>query len=332
MVGGIILIILFILAVLFLLPIRVKGAYSGGEWFVSVYYAFYRVFHKESAPKPPPPETPPKPEDYDPAHPEALFVVPEETAETEQSGKPPAEPLAAEHPEIVTDKPETPAEPAASAAEPDSIDKPEPEAEKPEPDEGIPESEPLPEEKPKKKKRRKHSGGEQEDSAPSFEETAEEETPQKPKKRGYIARLKPQGLSEILRMAKDALASLGPALRFLGKHLHFRHVKLYLSVASDDPAKTAQTYGKICAAFFPLQGQLESVFDIETDELRILSDFSGSKTDFSAALELRVSPAALILLVLILGVRFLWRTFRRFRREDKEEKLREKEQAPLPVS
>ena len=39
----------------------------------------------------------------------------------------------------------------------------------------------------------------------------------------------------------------------------------------------------------------------------------------------------LILLVLILGIKFLWRTFLRFRREDKEAKLRAQETAPLPA-
>ena len=109
-------------------------------------------------------------------------------------------------------------------------------------------------------------------------------------------------------------------------------LKLYLAVGSDDPSKTAQLYGKICAGAFNLLGQLQSRFDIETDEFRILADFFGDKITFRTSLALRVSPAALILTVLILGIKFLWLCFRRFRREDKETKRIAAETAPAAVS
>ena len=151
-----------------------------------------------------------------------------------------------------------------------------------------------------------------------------------PKKRGFIKRLKPQSVSEAVSLAKDACAALSPALKFLTRHLHFRHMKLYLTVASDDPANTATLYGKICAAAYNLLAQLQCWVDIETDEFRILADFYHEKLTFRASGELRVSPMAAILLVLILGIRFLWRTLLRFRREDREAKRKAQETAPLP--
>ena len=62
MAWAIILIVLFVLAVILLLPVRVKGSYGQGAWSVAVYYAFIRVFHKESAP-PKEPDVPPKPDE-----------------------------------------------------------------------------------------------------------------------------------------------------------------------------------------------------------------------------------------------------------------------------
>ena len=62
MVGTILLIILFVLCVLLLLPVRAKASYGDGKWSVAVYYAFIRLFHKESKEKPQP-ELPKKPED-----------------------------------------------------------------------------------------------------------------------------------------------------------------------------------------------------------------------------------------------------------------------------
>ena len=58
----VILIILFILCVLLLLPVRAKASFGDGKWAVAVYYAFFRIFHKESKEKPEP-EVPKKPED-----------------------------------------------------------------------------------------------------------------------------------------------------------------------------------------------------------------------------------------------------------------------------
>ena len=297
--------ILFVLCVIFLLPVRVKASFGGGKWSVAVYYVFIRIFHKESAPPPPPPEVPPKPEDV------TLF---------EPGVDPPPEsvPLHADGEAATVTQP-------SAGAKPEKPDQP-PKPEKPK--------------KPKKeKKKRKSKKDEAAEAAQNTEESADkpegeaEDDPKKKKKKpGFFKRLKPHSLHDVLGLVKDGLASLSPAVRFLLRHFHFRHVRVRASIASDDPAKTATLYGKICAAAFNLLAQLQRLLDFQTDEFRILADFCGEKSDYSGSLELRVSPAAAILTVLILGCKFLWRTFRRFRREDKEEKLREKESAPMPAA
>ena len=293
---AIFLIIVFVFCVLLLLPIRVKGAFGDGKWSVSVYYVFIRVFHKGSAEE--------KPEE------ESDGGGPEEPSD---SGDIPAEEAAAESPE-----PE-PAEPAHDRPEntPESEAQDEPDT-KPEP---VSDEEDAPE-------------PEQSDAAAAAESLEDEadgstdENTEKPKERGFFRRLKPQSVPEAIGLGKDALASLSPAMRFLTRHFHFRHVKLYLAVGSDDPANTATLYGKICAGAYPLLGALQCWFDIEADEFRILADFYNDSITFRGSLELRVSPAALLLTVLTLGIRFLWRSWFRFRREDREEKLKERETAP----
>lgn len=305
MIGTVLLIILFVLCVLLLLPVRVTGWFREGKWAVSVYYAFFRIFRKESQEKPEP-QTPPKPEDL----PEGAEPPPPEPEPESPKPKKPKkpEPAAANHlpkPETVTETPQPAAEP-----EPEPVD---PEALADDPD-----IQAILDEKPKKKRRRKK------DESPAESEAEEE----KPKKRGFIRWLKPDSLKGWIRLAKDGLGALPPALRFLTRHLHFRHVKLYLAVASDDPANTATLYGKICAGAFNLLAALQCWVDIETDEFRILADFCNESITFRAALELRVSPAAAILLALILGIRFLINSIRTYRRERKEEKLRAQETAP----
>ena len=338
MAAAIILIILFVLAVLLLLPVRVKGSYGEGAWAVDVYYACFRVFHKESVPKKPP-DTPPKPDDNsDPfygviteadsvqLHPAAEDSPPAPQPDhTEKPDAPDTVPNNTEKPDAADTVPDHTEKPDAPDTVPDHTEKPDAadimpnDTEKPDAADIMPNDTEKPDAP---------------DTVPDHtEETdAAESDAEPPKKKrgikGFIERLKPHGLSDYLALAKDGLAALSPALKFLTKHLHFRHVRLYLAVASDDPAQTAQVYGKICAAAFPLLGALECWVDMQADELRILADFYGTKTDFRIALELRVSPAAAILLVLILGVKFLWRTVCRFRREDKEAKRYAQETAP----
>ena len=296
----ILLTILFVLCVILLLPVRVKGFFADGKWGVSVYYAWFRLFHKESAEKTPP-VTPPKPEDV----PEGAAPAPEQMPDLVEASAPKPEKPAAE----AVPKPET----VTAEVKPD---------EKPE--------------KPKKEKRKKRRR--KEASAETFQDDAEAPAPaadEKPKKkrgiRGFIERLKPHSLSDVLGLVQDVCAALSPALRFLTKHLHFRHIKLYAAIGTDDAAKTAERYGAISAAVFHFIGQLQCWVDFQVDECRILADFFNDKITFRASGELRVSPMAAILLVLILGGKFLWRTIRRFRREDKEAKLRAQETAPLPA-
>ena len=319
LVGTVLLIILFVLCVLLLLPVRVTGWFRDGKWAVTVYYAFLRVFHKESEEKPEP-QKPPKPEDL----PEGEAPPPPEPEPEPQKPKKPKKPK----------KPDPPEKPEPAAAEnvpkPDTVTDTQPAAETapeqtpasesvdPESLADDPDIQAVLDEKPRRRRRKKK------DESPEESEPAEE----KPKKRGFIRWIKPDSLKGWLRLAKDGLGALPPALRFLTKHLHFRHVKLYLAVASDDPANTATLYGKICAAAYNLLAALQCWVDIETDEFRILADFYNESITFRAALELRVSPAAAILMVLILGIRFLINSIRTYRAERKEEKLREKETAP----
>ena len=304
----ILLTILFVLCVILLLPVRVKGFFADGKWGVSVYYAWFRLFHKESEEKTPP-VTPPKPEDVPEGTAPTAEQMPEPSASAQSSPQPEAPPAP---------KPEKPAA--------EAVPKPETVTAEVKPDEKP--------EKPKKEKRKKRRR--KEEPAAESADLPEEETPaEKPKKkrgiRGFIERLKPHSLSDVMGLVRDGCAALSPALRFLTKHLHFRHIRLYAAIGTDDAAKTAERYGAISAAVFNLIGQLQCWVDFQADECRILADFFNDKITFRASGELRVSPMAAILLVLILGGRFLWRTVRRFRREDKEAKLRAQETAPLPA-
>lgn len=318
MVGTILLIILFILCVLLLLPVRAKASYGDGKWSVAVYYAFIRLFHKESKEKPQP-ELPKKPEDLPEG--EAPPVPETDAAQTAEKPKPQPEPVSTpSEQETETPEPEAEAEDFSEPLDPEQ----------------LADTVETPDIKPEKKRRKRKAKKEESaaevadpDDLPDLD--AEPEPEKKPRGiRGFIERLKPHSVSDVLGLAEDGFAALTPALRFLTKHIHFRHIRLYLAIGTDDPANTATLYGKICAAAYNLLGAMQCWFDVEADEFRILADFYNDKITFCGAAEVRISPMAAIILVLILGCKFLWRTVCRFRREDKEAKLREKESSPLP--
>ena len=324
MVGTVILIILFILCVLLLLPVRAKASFGDGKWSVAVYYAFIRLFHKESKEKPQP-ELPKKPEDLPEG--EAPPVPEPDAAHTAEKPKPKPQQDAVPKPDTVT----APQEPELPEPETDEDDFSEPLD-----PEQLADTVETPEMKPEKKRRKRKAKKEEAaaeitdpDDLEDFEPEPEPE--KKPRGiRGFIERLKPHSVSDVLGLAEDGFAALTPALRFLTKHIHFRHIKLYLAIGTDDPANTATLYGKICAAAYNLLGAMQCWFDVEADEFRILADFYNEKITFRGSAELRISPRAAIVLALIFGCKFLRRTICRFRREDKEAKLREKESAPLP--
>lgn len=295
----VLLIILFVLGVILLLPIRAKAFFSDGKWGVSVKYTFFRIFHLES-PEKKPSETPPKPADI---------------PESEQPD--PAQFSAASAQNTVTAN--TPAE-MLDAAKEDAGD-----------DAGL-----YVYEKPKKEKRKKRRKKPEKPAEPLQEDSAAEADEQsaQPKKKklfGFIDFLLPHSVPDLLKMIPDLFSALTPAMRFLTRHLHFRHVKIYAAIGTDDAAKTAQLYGRINAAAFPLLGMMQCWFDFQADEFRILADFYNDSVTFRGALELRVSPLVLILLVLILGIKFLCRRIRRYRSIAKEQKRREKESAPVPA-
>ena len=296
---AIFLIVLFVLCVILLLPVCVKFRLEDGQWELTVKYLWIRIFRKASEP-PKTPQTPPLPD------PEADTPEP-----------PPAEPEPAEEKSKKKKKKR-----AASEQKPDEAAA----SESPPAEETSSDSDSA---------QPADHAADKTDAKPRKKRGKKDHTPagkgEKPKKRSFIKRLKPHGLKEILATAKDVFAALSPSLKFLFRHFHFRHVKLYLAVGSDDPANTAQLYGKICAGAYPLLAALQSWLDIETDEFRILADFYNESVTVRTSLELRVSPAALILTVLILGVKFLWRAWCRFRREDREERRIREETEPLPA-
>lgn len=160
----------------------------------------------------------------------------------------------------------------------------------------------------KKKKKSKKAEKAEEKTAEEFAEDPvktveekiageEDKTEEKPKKKGfgdYIKALKFLDYLEILNKATK---------HFLSK-IYFHKLHLDITVASSDASKTAQMYGKLDAAIFPLLGLLDSKKKIKDGEVHIRPDFTSEKMKFVLDTEVcfrlfRALHAGIIILIYI---------------------------------
>lgn len=65
------------------------------------------------------------------------------------------------------------------------------------------------------------------------------------------------------------------------RHIKIKRLKLFISVATDDAAKTAIEYGTVCAAAYPVLSALESVCNIKYKKIDIKSDFESKNPLYS---------------------------------------------------
>lgn len=82
---------------------------------------------------------------------------------------------------------------------------------------------------------------------------------------------------EIFGFLKDVFTHIKAFL----KHIKIEKLKLFINVASDDAAKTAIDYGRVCAVTYPFLSALDSMANIEYKKIDIKSDFEATESEFS---------------------------------------------------
>ncbi len=91
-------------------------------------------------------------------------------------------------------------------------------------------------------------------------------------------------VKEIMRFLLDCLTHIKALLR----HIKINKIRLNITVASDDAAKTAIEYGSVCSAVYPVLALIDTVPNIGFKEINIRSDFEGSECDFSFSLQIGI--------------------------------------------
>lgn len=88
---------------------------------------------------------------------------------------------------------------------------------------------------------------------------------------------------------KLLIGKASDSVKKLLRHLHIDHFDFFMSVGTDDPAKTGILYGQLCAYIYSATAFLDRWFLIQYDRVEILPNFHQDKfeVDFSCTIALR---------------------------------------------
>ncbi len=84
-------------------------------------------------------------------------------------------------------------------------------------------------------------------------------------------------VKEFFGFFKQVLSNTKQFLR----HIKIKRLKLFISIATDDAAKTAIEYGTVCAAAYPVLSALDGISGIRYKKIDIKSDFESKTPQFS---------------------------------------------------
>ena len=156
-----------------------------------------------------------------------------------------------------------------------------------------PEKEKAPEQKKEEAKQKKT-----EKSAPKSEKAPPVKKKEQPKKEA------PGGsLLDFLPLAKLALKMVG---ELFGKTLHIDVLYVKLTMAGGDPCDLAVNYGKAWAALGNLWPKIDDLLTIKKRDIQIQCDFEGEETVVNARVDLTITLARVLGLLICYGARMAW--------------------------
>ncbi|MBQ2756758.1 MAG: DUF2953 domain-containing protein, partial [Oscillospiraceae bacterium] len=138
---------------------------------------------------------------------------------------------------------------------------------------------------------------------PKKEKKPKEQETQPKKKPTFSQKLKK--LQSTVETVLELLGAVKGPLKYLLKSIRLYLLELNLTVASDDPCDTAENYGKICAAAYPLLSALREIKKPRKQNVVIKPDFCESEGTVTARIKLGVIPWAAIISVIGIGINYL---------------------------
>ncbi len=110
------------------------------------------------------------------------------------------------------------------------------------------------------------------------------------------------GFFGAIKYFLDILKDLSARILWLVKRIDFKHFKLDLTVASDDAAKTAVTYGEVCTAVYPILSLLNANTNLSLKQVNISADFNKTAIDAEISVILKTK----LIYFVIMGIKTLF--------------------------
>ncbi|MBR6903051.1 MAG: DUF2953 domain-containing protein [Clostridia bacterium] len=134
--------------------------------------------------------------------------------------------------------------------------------------------------KPKKQKPQKPQISESNQEKPTAEE--------KQKKENFITKIfnekgKIEGIKFLVALIKLAVSRI----IWMLKKIKFRQFLLNISIASDNAANTAISYGAVCAAVYPTINLLDQNTDLSVKKVNIYTDFDKLSPEIETAISVK---------------------------------------------
>lgn len=113
----------------------------------------------------------------------------------------------------------------------------------------------------------------------------------KPKPKEKPKTKEKRSIKHIIYLVKLALHATKAVIRKFGKYLYIKAVRINITVASDDAAKTAYMFGAASAALGDLMALLSTLTNfkaVENDDIGVYADFTSDTPSFDLKLVFRI--------------------------------------------
>ena len=132
-------------------------------------------------------------------------------------------------------------------------------------------------------------------------------TEEKPKDKGFFEKIKEKkgfvgAIKEVFFFFKGCL----PPFKLFLKFVKFQRVKVDITVASEDAAKTAIDYGIVCSAVYPVLSFLDGIANVDYKKIDVRTDFESKKSSFNFSLTIKTR----VIFILI----FVFRIFKEYKK------------------
>lgn len=129
----------------------------------------------------------------------------------------------------------------------------------------------------------------------------------------FVKTYKRKGFADTVKYFGEAAVIVLKKLCFVIKHLKIKKIKLAVTVATDDAAKTATYYGIVCGAVYPAFAVIKTYTDFKTENITVNADFDKSKFDVEAKFCITAR-----LFWLLAAAILLLKEYYKFKRKDSE--------------